>query len=123
MTNVHPASTLEIGNEVARASWDAALRSGAQASAAMAEFAGAWARIYQDQLQQSADAARSLWENALRTQQEFGELGSRVLAENTRALAQSLDQIARTLEGGGERKAPEPAQTAEAGVRRREQAA
>lgn len=38
MTNVNPGSALELGTAMARASWDTALRSGAQASAAMAEI-------------------------------------------------------------------------------------
>jgi len=154
MSNVNPASALELGTALARASWDTALRSGAQASASLAEISrlqsetlarvmeetlrtmqalggapaspgatGEWAKIYQDHLQQSAAASRALWESALRTQNEWNELANRLLAASARALAQSLDQIASSMEPGGERKTLEPPQTAEAGGRRREKAA
>ena len=154
MTNVNPGNALELGTAIARASWDAALRSGAQASASVAEIGklqtetmarlmnetlrtmqamaaapsaapahGEFARIYQEHLQRSAEAARGLWENALRTQNEMTELANRMLGASTRALAQGLDQVAVAMQQGTERSSLEPPQTAEAGVRRRDKAA
>ncbi|HEX5611066.1 MAG TPA: hypothetical protein VFX67_00315 [Burkholderiales bacterium] len=113
MTNVNPASALELGTAMARASWDAALRSSAQASEVVSEISKL----------QSEMLARWMQE-ALRAQREMNELGQRMLAMSTQALSQSLQGMSSTIEQGADaRTALEAPPTSEAGVRRREKAA
>lgn len=112
MTNINPESALELGIAMARASWDAALRSNAQASA----FVEQLSRLQTETLARLVD-------ETLRTQKEMAELGNRLFAASAQALSESLEKISMTIEQAGDRKTAEPLQTAEAGVRRRERAA
>jgi len=94
-----------------RASWEIALRSGAQASAVLEQIA----KLQTETLSRIVD-------EMLRSQKEMAALGNRVFAESTQALHQSLGEIASAIEARGSDAAEAPT-TAEAGVRRREKAA